>query len=339
MSLSARNVLTVLNELSTPVKDSRGGERFSTASLPGTSSHLIGLDAERHVVILLAIDHTQPMAVSPSIRLENIEVQHGVRCTIPSQVAGAPTVFTIIRCLSDDSDLIEIFVDVMMPVARGFGLPVPLADAVSTMDKVVRVFRQQVAPNQHTVQGLWSELFLIAAASDPVAVASAWRTDPFESSDFSTPTCRVEVKSTTGPIRSHHFNHEQLRSIAGVTSIIASMFCRRAAGGISVAELWELVRRHVGGMPDLSLRIDATVMHTLGESWKASLKTRFDHQLARSSLRFFSVESIPSIGNDLPSELSEIRYRVDVTTVPPLGHEQLGVPGELGRQMWPSYVL
>ncbi|CAN5492613.1 hypothetical protein BH09PLA1_BH09PLA1_02700 [soil metagenome] len=97
-----------------------------------------------------------------------------------------------------------------------------------------------------------------------------------------------------------------------------------------------MVRRRIEFDASLLLRVDGIIAETLGEAWKESLKLRYDWQTAKDSLRFFAMASVPSVGSHLPPQLSEVRFRVDLSGVEPLSAAALIKHGGLFAAVAPQ---
>jgi hypothetical protein len=168
-------------------------------------------------------------------------------------------------------------------------------------------------PPRKSLQGLWAELFVIAQANDPVTLAGAWHTAPEDLYDFSLGNQRIEVKSARGRVRRHFFTLEQLNPPPGMKLVIASVLIEASGEGVSLVELLEQIRVQLSGRADLMLRVEKVVGLTLGESWRHAIEERFNYRLAEESLSFYEPEQIPQISSDIPSEVSEVRFRSDLT--------------------------
>jgi len=317
--ISGRRLVALAESLTTPASSPGAeGEVFATLQIPGVPCHLLGRDAAGLFAVLISIDTSYPLGPLPPVRLENLSVTHAARCAVvrPGEAPGTG-VFSVVRCLSKDPPLVELFIEVMASVSQQFPTPPAVGDAAQVLDRVIRLFRDLGRLSNRTIQGLWSELFVIARSTDPTIVANSWRSSVFDRCDFATADQRLEVKSTTGTVRAHAFSADQLRVPTDTTGVVASLFCQRSAGGVSVGDIWSTVRRRIASEPNLLLRVDGIVAETLGDAWRESLQLRYDWQTAKDSLRFFSMGSIPSVGS-IPPELTEVRFRADLSRVEPL---------------------
>jgi hypothetical protein len=337
MSSAGRQLANLIDKIASPAASSaREGELFAAVPIPASPRNLVGRDAAGCVAILIAIDTNYPLGPLPPVQLENLSVAHAARCTVAGERESPVTgVFSVVRCLSNDQQLVQLFIDVMASVALQFPASPSATDAANVLGRVIRLFRDLGKPSERTVQGLWSELLVIAGSRNPIVVAAAWRSVKYERTDFATSDQRLEVKSTTGVVRSHSFSADQLRVPRGTRGVVASLICQKSTGGVSVSDLWKIVREAVAADPSLTLRVDEVIAETLGEAWKQSLSVRYDWQTARDSLRFYRMESVPSIGTQPPPEVSEIRFRVDLSRVESLTPVELRSFGGLFEAVVP----
>jgi hypothetical protein len=168
---------------------------------------------------------------------------------------------------------------------------------------------------------LWAELFVLTHASQPAELLSHWRITEGDRFDFADEQCCLEVKSSAGRSRHHRFSFEQLHPRGDRVIIVASLQLESSAGGATISDF---VERLVAQVPaGLRLRVLGGVAEALGSEWQLEARQRYDEQLARDSLRFYSADNVPSIAGPLPDAVSDVRFTVDLTTVPPLSIEQL----------------
>jgi hypothetical protein len=87
------------------------------------------------------------------------------------------------------------------------------------------------------------------------------------------------------------------------------------ATGISLRELAEQIEAVVSGRIELVIKLYDTIAETLGNGLQEGMKTRFDENLAVSSLRFFNLRSVPAIRNALPPGVSDVHFRSDLSNL------------------------
>ena len=66
------------------------------------------------------------------------------------------------------------------------------------------------------------------------------------------------------------------------------------------------------------MHIDTTIALTLGNGWDRASAERFDRRVAEKSLAFYEASAIPSVDPNLPIGVSDVRFRSNLTDVPPV---------------------
>lgn len=269
-------------------------------------------DAEGNALLLIATATKRPFP--PTIRLQNLTVEHGVRCRIrqASKLVEDGT-FSVVKCVSHDDDVRHHFLSVGAPFIRCLGNRPSAARVSQFLDTLVQLFRALSAPPRKAVQGLWAELFFMSRAQDCRALAAAWHVDPNERYDFSKRDERIEVKSTVGRARQHHFSLDQLSPPAKAKVFIASICTERSAGGSTLGALIDRLRTLIADDPILSMRVEAVLALTLGGDLVEARREAFDDQLAAQSLKFFDVATVPRPVGPIPAEVSGVRFIVDLS--------------------------
>jgi Putative PD-(D/E)XK family member, (DUF4420) len=291
--------------------------RFSAVPIQGFEAHRIGKDTQGLPSLLISTDSRANTWPAPIV-LPNLSVQHDVDCRI-LRPGGDPEAgrFTLLRCTTSERTLRAYFLHVGATLVELLGNTPSDSDVSTAVSRLVQLFRAMGAAPRKSVQGLWAELLLIARASDPRSLVRSWHVMPADRYDFSQGPDRIEVKSASGRIRQHHFSLDQVAAIEGTRVLIASLLVERAGAGASLGDLIEEVKALVGGDPGLLLHVDEIVIGTLGDEWEAGLRDSFDRHLAENSLAFFSSGTIPRVDACVPPEVSDVRFRADLSNIPP----------------------
>jgi len=326
------DLITVFEDLETPVAAAAAGLRFIALPIPGDERHRLGKDENGAPALLVSVAARSGHGWLAPITLEHLAVQHDVACRV-SRPDGTTEdgQFTVLRCRSTDPALHTYFLRVAGSIVTLLGATPSHSDVSMAIDRLVELFRALDAPPQKSVQGLWAELFLIARARDSAALVRAWHKLPGDRFDFSAGGHRIEVKSAVGRVRQHYFSVEQLRPVAEMRLLIASLFVERAGAGTSLGDLVTQVRTKVSSDAELLLHVDRIVSLTLGSRWPHGQDERFDRELAENSLAFFEPATIPQIGSDLPLGVSEVRFRANLRGVPTVDLRQYIAEGGLFR--------
>lgn len=280
------------------------------AAIPGLPHH-IAKDQRGRPVILFSAQITE---VRPaSIVLENLRIDHGVRCSINQLDGGLiDDCFTIVQCQTEDVILQRCFLDLCQTIIGGLGESPTQRTIADQIERLVVLFRTLEQPSQRNIQGLWAELALIVHSSDPLEMATAWHNDACERYDFAAGYQRLEVKTCADRSRNHYLSHEQANPPDSVECVIASLFVEPSTGGQSLGNLWDEARRLLDPVPELRLRVDEVSLAALGGNWREARNFGFDEQLALSSLEFYDVRDIPRLNCEIPNGVSCIRYRSDL---------------------------
>jgi hypothetical protein len=306
---------------------------FSTVVI-GSGPHRLGKDSNGAPALLVALKPGGPAL--PPVELENLTVQHGMRCRLlrAEQEPEAATV-TLVRCREPDRVLRDYFLSVVEAVLPLIGDAPSDSRVREVIRGLIELFRTLELPATKSIQGLWGELFLLAQASDVVTMLGAWHTAPEERYDFTRAEHRMEVKSAIGE-RAHHFGLLQLHPPAGTIATVASLCVERAGGGVSLAELLARIRERVATHVDLAVGLDRVAASSLGHSWKHALTERFDWERAKESLAFFEVGAIPTIHlSHVPATVSEVYFRSSLVGVPALTEAAMRERGGLCHAVLP----
>jgi len=304
----------LFDSLSPPAGPPASAAHFSAHPVPGYEAHRIAKDGEGNPCLLLHVVGGTTYAVPPPIVLSHLAVQHDVLCRI-SRPPQAPeeSSFTLLRCLGGNTALVALFLDVMELVVRTVGRAPSVDQVRHTVEELAELFQSLDRPTRKSVQGVWAELFLMAEAGGPGRLAAAWHRVPGEAFDFSEGPERIEVKAATGGARQHHFSLMQVHPPRGVRVFVASLFVEALAGGTPVKSLLGALRGRLAARPELALRVESVTAQTLGRSWESAIEEPFDWERAHESLRFFESHRIPSVARELPSEVSDVRFRSDLS--------------------------
>jgi hypothetical protein len=198
----------------------------------------------------------------------------------------------------------------LLPTLGENPTPIRVNQAVSHLVELFQALRN---PPRKTAQGLWAELLVIAEARDTSTLMQAWHTMPDDLYDFNSGLHRLEVKSTSGQLRRHHFSLAQLQPPSGTVLVVASVIANRAGAGTTVIDLVEEIASRLNEDPDNVLRLYQVVALTLGDSWRQATFEAFDREAARQSLAFLDASEIPMISSQLPQGVSDVHFTSDLT--------------------------
>jgi hypothetical protein len=222
----------------------------------------------------------------------------------------------ILECKSFDAQLTSYFFRVVALLIDGDASTEDEAQLVNVLETIVTLFRALLKPGTKTVSGLWAELAMIAWSAQPQVAIQAWHSEPRALHDFSSNHFRLEIKSTTQPLREHHFLLDQLLQMGqGMTLIASLMLQQDATSGVSVPELVEHIRSLVP-RASVQSRLETIVIQSLGTAWRDAESLRFNLDQARASLQLYRTAQIPAIPQPLPTAIRGVRFIADLSGAP-----------------------
>ena len=311
--------------------------KFLAAPIEGFLSHRIAKDHHGNPFLLVASVDDGATAQPLPVRFEHLRVTYDALCAI-TRLDGSEeeAVFAVVGCVGGDQVLNEYFLRTIGSLLPALGTMPSRGQLIQSIDRVLELFSLLTRPQQGSVQGLWAELFLIQGGTDPRGLMRAWHEEQTEMFDFGTPSQRLEVKSSSGRLRSHLFRLEQLQAPPGASLVVVSMFVERSAGGPSVAEFVDSIRVRMANEHELVEKLDRLVALTLGDNWREATSQRFDADVALESLRFYPPESVPAVNANVAPAVSEIHFRSDLSGVAPIRRSDLVAKGGLFAAAWPK---
>jgi hypothetical protein len=273
---------------------------------------------------MLIAGAVQGSHLSVPIELANFSYRPNTSCLVETEGSVERERLSLLSCTSDDTDLQGWFLTTVSGLSEEFsaaaGKPGELDRAV---DHLVTLFLAIGRPATRSVEGLWGEILVIALARNPELLLTAWHSDPLEKYDFVAALGRVEVKTTIGFRREHHFSLEQLTPPDSAHLAIMSILAQPTPSGTSVSDLVDIVERRTTGASGLKSKLHFMVADTLGCDWRRAASQRFSIAEARSSMLMVDGRSVPTVSPDLPPEVSDVRFLVEFAGLPPLTAEEI----------------
>ena len=229
-----------------------------------------------------------------------------------------------------------IVVHVCEIIVRILGAQPTLQQVVDAVRHLVDLFQRLARPSTRSVFGLFGELYVIHVSASPTTATEAWRSASDDRFDFSINDIRLEVKASSTRQRAHNFSLEQCTPLPATLGILVSLFVETSGGGLSLLELVQRIERQLDSRVDLILKLQETVTEGLGAAAANALSMRFDEDLARSSLRLYELGIIPAVREDVPSEVSQVRFRSDISRTPAANLADLVAKHQQARLLLPG---
>ena len=289
---------------------------FNATSLPSFSFAKIAINNEGHPVVLISSVPDGTHLLQRNIRLTYIELSHNVVCSVSENSNSQLNSFSVIVFKSTEQHLQSYFLDIAELLLTKLTARTKQKELLNAFNSFVEIFRALSQPPTKTVQGLWSELFVIENSQNPTVLINHWHRIPEEKFDFNADREKIEVKSSTSMNRIHIFSSDQLNPHDDKEVVIASVFTKQYSSGISIYGLLDrLTKKNIN--TELVDKLMKLVSRTLGSSLEQSLKIKFNYKLAKESLRYYSHRNISKIERvSIPERVSEVKYKSDLTEVP-----------------------
>lgn len=258
-------------------------------------------------------------APSPEAPLRTAQVSLRLGASFTLTFGGSDPIRGLFDCLACEAperaaiDTFLVLVDAF--VASGQAQLDPDASLGTFFRSIVRLFAVPPARDLAAErQGLWGELFTMRAVNGYAFWAPYWHTEPNRRFDFSAAGKRVEVKTTSGGPRIHHFSHRQVYALADEEIVVASLLVSLDDAGLTLRELIEECREAIAATPEF-IRLERAVRRA-GMDDPAESGPSFDPRGASVALAWFDSTQVPHFRLAEPPGVSDTRYRVDLSTAP-----------------------
>ena len=308
----------IFHNLTCPGISDSQSEVFNSTSLVGFAGFHLGKDLLGRPALILGGNLYRNLSI-PRFNLENLSIESNIECNlINSEGIKKPQKFTLIKCLSQEQELHTYFLQIIEIVLSNIQINPSVNLLISSLNKVVELFHFITRPSNKSLIGLWAELFVILESNNPLFMVQAWHDDNRETFDFSYQDLRIEVKCSSDGTRNHFFTFDQVNPSQQNVGLVASIFTESVQNGVSLADLWERVRKLTDNHLDLQLKVENICMQIMGNEWNRSHQIQIDYKNARKSLSFFDIAQIPKINGEIPRGVSDIRFRSNLDLVDPI---------------------
>ena len=297
------------------------GSSYSVLAVPNYRSYFVGIDGESNACLLITTIH-QTTNFTPPIRLKNLEVQFELRCHVKNaHEAEHDGNFTVIRCRDKEMARYFLFVaDSLISVIGDHPSPNSISKAVQ---KLASIFQKTRNSPTRTLTGLFGELYILLRSKNTETALSAWRANDSAMFDFSYEDIRIDVKTTGSKSRSHYFSYEQCNPPHGTIAVVASLRAELNSTGMSFESIISQIEERIETNFSLVFKLHETIATTLGSNLSEDLSQCFDLSIAKSSLLYYDLKSIPAIRIELPNGVGNVRFSSDLTASRPIAVKNL----------------
>jgi len=143
-----------------------------------------------------------------------------------------------------------------------------------------------------TITGLLGELLIVAISKNPSFAVSFWHSNIDDKFDFSGSNFRLEVKSTSTGVRSHHFSSHQIPGIVPEKTFVASVQIVRVENGASLSDILASLSLKLDG--DEFAKVTEIINRTLGVPADLVHDYQIDLEASRLGIKLLKGADVPS---------------------------------------------
>lgn len=158
--------------------------------------------------------------------------------------------------------------------------------------------------------GVWGELFCVLTLYKLgyVGVIEKYHNNFFLKHDIEfSDSIRMEIKTTVGTKRIHHFRHDQICR-ADVVVLVASLLLEESQEGLSLYELANLVMNIMSEPDDIFALQKILRLCGISEENKGLIISK---DKALEDIRYFLANQLPMLDSEIPQGISNVEYDVD----------------------------
>lgn len=295
-------------------KDNSSGHTFTVALVPGFQDVYLGTDIDDHPILFV---RALEGSLEPPLRTNKVSLRLGQTYSVVgvNELPRSELLHALYCEASEEADVATFLLLAEAFLAGHEGSSLDQNALTSFFRSMVSLFAVTPARDLRSEQqGLWGELFTMSRVRGFRFWVPFWHSEVDRRFDFSCGRDRVEVKTTVGSERTHHFSHRQIFAIEGEEIIIASLVMRQDDTGLSLRQLIAECRTALHGTHDF-LKLEKAVRRA-GMEHSSESGPSFDAAEAGMSLAWFRSSDVPHFRIPEPPGVSETRYRVNFSTAP-----------------------
>lgn len=276
--------------------------------------HKLGMTSEGFPVFFI-VTNTTPFNAQ-NIEREMLSVQYDMPCTLISDDDEQNNAYSIITLRASEVSLQSYFIEIfLMMLGKIPAIPSKRELAIE-VENLISIFSALSKPPRKKVQGLWAELLVIERSLHPETLISAWHSQANAKYDFTMGRDKIEVKSTSGEERIHHFSLDQLNPSPNSRLLIASVIVRESAqgsGGMSIRDIYNKICTKVSAN-NARLKLYSIMAECIGSDLTKIDSIFFDYVEASDTLAFFDANQVPHVEkNSIQPFVSDVSFSSNLT--------------------------
>lgn len=231
--------------------------------------------------------------------------------------------FHIIKCKKQDIYSLQQF-DIIFEYVFG-KINTPLSDVqmgslITSLEDYFKIIPDKDKTKIQT--GVFGELFTVwhMHSNGYQEIVDKFHKDFFSKHDIEiSPSIRLEIKTTDGEKRIHHFKHNQINR-NDINVYVVSVMLERSQEGLTLYDLFEKVKE-LFSEPEYIFALEK-LKRRCGVS-KEDKGLSFAVQHAIQHIRFFDANDLPKLEGNIPDSISAVEYDIDCSGAKSITLEEL----------------
>ena len=231
--------------------------------------------------------------------------------------------FHIIKCKKQDIYSLQQF-DIIFEYVFG-KINTPLSDVqmgslITSLEDYFKIIPDKDKTKIQT--GVFGELFTVWHMHNNgyQEIVDKFHKDFFSKHDIEiSPSIRLEIKTTDGEKRIHHFKHNQINR-NDINVYVVSVMLERSQEGLTLYDLFEKVKE-LFSEPEFIFALEK-LKRRCGVS-EEDKGLSFAVQHAIQHIRFFDANDLPKLEGNIPDSISAVEYDIDCSGAKSITLEEL----------------
>lgn len=231
--------------------------------------------------------------------------------------------FHIIKCKKQDIYSLQQF-DIIFEYVFG-KINTPLSDVqmgslITSLEDYFKIIPDKDKTKIQT--GVFGELFTVWHMHNNgyQEIVDKFHKDFFSKHDIEiSPSIRLEIKTTDGEKRIHHFKHNQINR-NDINVYVVSVMLERSQEGLTLYDLFEKVKE-LFSEPEYIFALEK-LKRRCGVS-EEDKGLSFAVQHAIQHIRFFDANDLPKLEGNIPDSISAVEYDIDCSGAKSITLEEL----------------
>lgn len=263
---------------------------------------------------VLAIESAEPGIGKRILKTQSLSLEINQSVELNESGQTIRSVVNLISCKFHNAKELQVFWDVCEIFISDDNFR-SVEWTISIFQTFQDLFSTREVPTDIELQGLYTELFSILKFKELLNLGNYWHTDEKMKFDFSlSKSIKLEVKSTIGETRKHHFKHNQLFNDQ-LEIIVLSYLLRKDDQGLSLSSLIEESYSLLTNNPKQMTRLQK-IMFDVDREILNSIN--YSEPYTSQQLKIFRAKDIPQFSQSTPLGVANAEYDCFLSRVPEL---------------------